>query len=176
MLDKIAEFNKVSFEQFKTDMIDTFGEDYFKNNRTNNLIDIYNNDIKRPKRATIGSAGYDIYTPIDILLKPGESIKIPTGLKCRINDGWFMGIFPRSGHGFKYGLRIANTIGIIDSDYCFSDNQGHIFIKLINDSSIGKIVKIPVGQAFAQAIFIPYGITVNDNVKNIRNGGFGSTN
>jgi dUTPase len=171
----VAEFNKISFDQFETDWIDTFGESYFLNDRISNIIDIYNR-IKSPKRATIGSAGYDIYTPIDIILQPGESIKIPTGLKCRIDEGWFMGIFPRSGHGFRYGLRITNTIGIIDSDYYYSDNQGHIFIKLINDSSINKTVKIFSGQAFAQAIFIPYGITVNDKVDNIRNGGLGSTN
>lgn len=163
----IAKFDKISFKQFEKDWIDTYGSDV-------NIIDIYNH-IKEPKRATIGSAGYDIFAPIDIVLEPNQSLKIPTGIRCKISDNWFMGIFPRSGQGFKYGLRIANTVGIIDSDYCFSDNEGHIFIKLINDSSINKQINIYKGEAFAQAIFIPYGITVNDNVERIRKGGFGST-
>ncbi len=169
----VAKFNKVSLGQFEKDWKDTFG--YYVPFDKEFIFDIYNRKVKKPQRATIESAGYDIYAPIDISLKPGETIKIPTGLKCNIKDGWFMAIFPRSGQGFKYGLRIANTIGIIDGDYCLSNNQGHIFIKLINDSSIGKKVEIPAGQAFAQAIFLPYGITFDDVTNDLRNGGFGST-
>ena len=163
----VAKFDKISFKQFEKDWIDTYESDV-------NIIDIYNH-IKEPKRATIESAGYDIFAPMDIVLESNQSFKILTGIRCKISNNWFMGIFPRSGQGFKYGLRIANTVGIIDSDYYFSDNEGHILIKLINDSSINRQINICKGEAFAQAIFIPYGITVNDNVERIRNGGFGST-
>lgn len=169
----VAEFEKVSYEQFEKDWLDTFRDNDAVSKKL--IVDIYNY-IKKPKRATVGSAGYDIYSPIDITLQPGQSIKIPTGLKCKIEDGWWLGIMPRSGHGFKYGLRVINTVGVIDSDYIYSDNEGHIFIKLINDSSVGKMIKIPYGEAFAQGIFLPYGITKSDNVTTERNGGFGSTN
>lgn len=172
METRIAEFEKITYEQFEKDWLDTF-----KDNETisqKSIIDTYNY-IKKPCRATIGSAGYDFFAPIDIILQSGQSIKVPTGLKCKIENGWWLGIMPRSGHGFKYGLRVINTVGVIDSDYIYSDNEGHIFIKLINDSSVGKIIKIPYGEAFAQGIFIPYGITKSDNVTIERNGGFGST-
>ena len=64
---------------------------------------------------------------------------------------------------------------MIDEDYFFSDNEGHIFIKVTNDSRTGKTVDIAQGDGFAQAIFIPYGITYSDEVTSVRNGGMGST-
>ena len=70
-------------------------------------------------------------------------------------------IFPRSGLGFKYRLQLNNTVGIIDEDYFYSDNEGHIFIKLTNDSNEGKMLQIKAGEAFAQGIFVPFGITMN---------------
>ena len=73
--------------------------------------------IELPKRATKGSAGYDIRAPHGFLLNAGESIKIPTGLRVHIADGWFLGCMPRSGLGFKYEIRLANTFGVVDSDY-----------------------------------------------------------
>ena len=68
-----------------------------------------------------------------------------------------------------------NTVGIIDSDYFFSDNEGHIFMKITNDSNEGKTVEVSAGTGFAQGIFMQYGITEDDDAEGIRNGGFGST-
>lgn len=171
MLNKVAKFHKVSYEQFEADFCSKC-EDY---TYPKELIKSYYDNIKLPKRATSGSAGYDFYAPFHIILEPNKAITIPTGIKCEMENDWFLSILPRSGHGFKYGLRVINTVGIIDSDYINSDNEGHIMIKLINDSSVKKTIDIVAGVGMAQGIFIPYGITVDDNVESVRNGGFGST-
>ena len=68
-----------------------------------------------------------------------------------------------------------NTVGIIDSDYFYSDNEGHIFVKLTNDSNEGRTAEVAQGAGFVQGIFLEYGITVDDNADGIRNGGLGST-
>ena len=77
--------------------------------------------------------------------------------------------------GFKYRLQLNNTVGIIDSDYFSSSNEGHIYIKITNDSNENKIVSIKEGEGFAQGIFLPFGITIDDDASEIRDGGFGST-
>ena len=82
---------------------------------------------------------------------------------------------PRSGSGFKYGIRLMNTCGIIDSDYYYSDNEGHIMLKLHNTSPNEKRWEVRRGDGFAQGIFLQYGLTVDDVTSEIRNGGFGST-
>ena len=84
-------------------------------------------------------------------------------------------IYPRSGLGFKYRLQLNNTVGVIDADYYDSDNEGHIFVKITNDSNEGKTVSLPELTAFSQGIFMQYGITDDDEVTTERNGGFGST-
>ena len=132
--------------------------------------------VALPKRATSGSAGYDIIAPFDIVLKPGETIKVPTGLRCKISDGWVMFILPKSGLGFKYRTQLDNTVGVIDADYYNADNEGHIMIKLTNDTHEGKTLEVSAGKAFCQAIFLPFGITVDDRAEGERKGGFGSTN
>ena len=132
-------------------------------------------DIKLPARATSGSAGYDFHTPCDLTLGPGESVRIATGIRVRIADGWLLMIAPRSGLGYKYRVQLDKTVGIIDSDYYHSDNEGHIQIKITNDSKEGKVLELKKGDRFAQGIFLPYGITEDDDAKGIRNGGFGST-
>lgn len=128
-----------------------------------------------PKRATTGSAGYDFFMPYDISLKPGETANIPTGIRVKIDDSWVLNLYPRSGLGFKFRLQLNNTVGIIDSDYYYSDNEGHIFAKITNDSNEGKTVELKAGQGFIQGIFLEYGITVDDDTSEVRNGGFGST-
>ncbi len=169
-MNRIAKFEKVSFEQFKKDWIDTFGEVY----PIDVIKGIYN-ALQLPKRATKGSAGYDFAAPIVIEIKPNETVKIPTGIRCKMEDGWVLKEYPRSGHGFKTGIHMANTVGIIDADYYYSDNEGHIFIKLVNDSILAKKVFISQGEAFCQGIFVPFGITIDDDVTDVRNGGLGST-
>ena len=171
-MKKIAKFEKVSFEQFKKDWLDTFNRAL----TDEELLEIYDN-IQLPKRATKGSAGYDFKSPLDFTLTPGSSIKIPTGIRCKIKDGWVLKCYPRSGLGFKFRIRLFNTVAVVDSDYFYSDNEGHIFIKLANETNEGKLVKIKQGEGFAQGVFVEYGITVDDDEdeKEIRNGGFGST-
>lgn len=133
-------------------------------------------DIKLPKRATTGSAGYDFFAPYDICLNPGEAIVIPTGIRVHMNQNEVLMIYPRSGLGTKYYLRLANSTGIIDSDYYYSDNEGHIFLKLRNESTT-KILSIKQGGAICQGVFTTYLLTDDDEIgsKEIRNGGFGST-
>ncbi len=162
-MKKIAKFEKVSPAQFCRDW--ELGGD---------AQQIYSS-IRLPKRATAGSAGYDFFAPIDLTLAPGESVKIPTGIRVKMEAGWVLKCYPRSGLGFKYRLQMDNTVGIIDSDYYFSDNEGHMFAKITNDTHDGKTVTIPAGTGFMQGIFVEYGITVDDDATQRRNGGFGST-
>ena len=168
-MNRISKFHKVSFEQFKGDWTDTFGELPEEEIRT-----IYEG-VRLPVRATSGSAGYDFFTPAAFSLGPGETAKIPTGIRAEMDENWVLQIFPRSGPGFKYRLQLNNTVGIIDSDYFYSDNEGHIFIKITNDTNEGRRVELDAGAGFAQGIFLPYGITVDDACTGSRNGGFGST-
>ncbi len=158
-MQRIAKFEKVSFEEFRKSIDDE---------------NVYNN-IKIPVRATKGSAGYDFLSPVDFELEAGQTIKIPTGIRARIDDGWVLKIYPRSGLGFKFRLQLDNTVGIIDADYYNSDNEGHIFIKVTNCSFEEKTVSVKAGSGFAQGIFLPFGITEDDEVTDERNGGFGST-
>ena len=164
-------FEKVSFEQFYNDCMNH--SDKFKMDKIE-IEDIYNN-IKLPARATQYSAGYDFFSPFDITLKSGESIKIPTGIRVKIAETSFLLCVPRSGLGFKYRLQLDNTCGIIDSDYYYSDNEGHIFAKFTNDSKIENELKINAGTAFMQGIFLFYSLTDDDNASAKRNGGFNST-
>ena len=138
------------------------------------IKEIYKN-IALPQRATAGSAGYDFYSPADFSITPGESIKIPTGIRVEMDQEWVLKCYPRSGLGFKYRLQLNNTVGIIDSDYFYSDNEGHMFAKLTNDGREGKTVELAKGTGFMQGIFVEYGITVDDDATGVRNGGFGST-
>lgn len=167
-MQRIADFEKVSFEQFEKDWSKIFGN-------TNKLREIYEG-IKLPQRATSGSAGYDFYAPCDITFIKGESVLIPTGIRSKIDNGWVLNIFPRSGLGFKHRIQLDNTVGIIDSDYYYSSNEGHIMIKLSCDAHDDRhIHTVKCGDGFAQGIFMPFGITRDDNATAVRDGGFGST-
>lgn len=167
-MQKIAEFQKVSFSQFEADFKKNFPE-------CENVKEIYDS-IKLPKRATTGSAGYDFYAPVDITLEKGKGVLIPTGIRSKIEDGWVLQIFPRSGLGFKHRVQLDNTVGIIDADYYNSSNEGHIMIKLSCDAhDDGHTVSLSAGDGFAQGIFLQFGITVDDDASGIRDGGFGST-
>lgn len=168
-MKRIAKFHKVSYKQFKEGWTDTFGPENEKE-----LQKIYEN-IELPQRATKGSAGYDFFSPLIFSLEPGETIKIPTGIRVEMEDNWVLKLYPRSGLGFKYRLQLNNSVGIIDSDYFYSDNEGHIFAKITNDSNEGKTMSIDLNEGFMQGIFVEYGITVDDDAAAIRNGGFGST-
>ena len=164
-MERMAKFLKVSEDNFISSL-DVFSKDEAKK--------IYE-DIKLPLRATKYSAGYDFYSPFDFTLNPGETIKIPTGIRAKMREDYALFLLPRSGLGFKYRLQLNNTIGLIDADYFYSDNEGHIFAKITNDSNEGKVISVKKGEAFIQGVFLSYGITEDDEVNSIRNGGFGST-
>lgn len=166
-MKKIAKFEKVSEEIFAQAWSDRFGS---KEGAAEAL-----KRIPLPRRATSGSAGYDFALPCDLTLLPGETAKIPTGIRARIAEGWVLMIYPRSGLGFKYRLQLNNTVGVIDSDYYHSSNEGHIFIKITNDSNEDKILSLRAGDSFAQGVFTPFGIVEDDDADGIRDGGLGST-
>lgn len=166
---RIAKFHKVSLEQF---MKDVKGD--FPHYTEKDIRDIYES-IELPKRATKGSAGYDFYSPFSFSMEPGTTMKVPTGIRCEMQEDWVLKLYPRSGLGFKYRLQLNNTVGIIDSDYFYSDNEGHIMAKITNDSNEGKTVELNSGTGFMQGIFLEYGITEDDDAQGVRNGGFGST-
>lgn len=132
-------------------------------------------NIKLPKRATTGSAGYDFYAPYDITILPRQSVKVPTGIRVILDDDKFLAIYPRSGLGFKYKMQLFNSVGIVDSDYSQSDNEGHIWAKFYNDSPDGKTIIIKQGEAMCQGIIQQFFKTVDDEADALRNGGFGSS-
>lgn len=165
---KIAKFEKVSYEEFTKGMEDCFPQLF---SDTQQIYD----SLQLPKRATAGSAGYDFFSPVSFSLNPKETIKIPTGIRVKMEQNYVLSLYPRSGLGFKYRLQLNNTVGIIDSDYYHSDNEGHIFAKITNDSKEGKQITVHAGDGFMQGIFLEYGITVDDDATAVRNGGFGST-
>ena len=173
-MNKVGKFEKVSLYTFD------------KAINVKNLYDIdtftyhqsIHNDIVLPQRSTQGSAGYDFFLPYDITVRYGESLIIPIGIKAQIDNGWFLALFPRSSHGFKYGIEIANTVGIIDSDYYNNKtNEGHILVKITNkDSTTQADFTLEKGKAFCQGIFLPFGITKDENtIQPTRSGGIGST-
>lgn len=174
-----AKFYKVSLERFKNDKANTHVNEEFTKEIAeavfnDAVVKSYNN-LKLPKRATKGSAGYDFFAPFNIDIHPGKTVTIPTGIRCEMNPSWVLMLFPRSGLGFKYRMQLNNTVGIIDSDYFFSDNEGHIMVKITNDTNENKTIHIEEGKAFVQGIFVQYGITEDDEATETRNGGFGST-
>ena len=163
----VANFEKVSRERFIEDMKNAF-PDIREADR------IYE-EIRMPRRATVGSAGYDFFTTVPIHLLPQQTILIPTGIRALIDPGYVLLLFPRSSLGFKYRFQLDNSVGVIDSDYSHAENEGHIFLRMTNDSLNGKTLDIKWNEAVAQGIFLPFGITGDDDADGIRRGGFGST-
>ena len=164
----MIKFEKVSFNQFKKDWEKIFGK-----MQETHLQEIYN-DIKLPKRATDGSAGYDFFMPWNMLVASDEYSLIPTGIRF-VSDqqNVVLMVYPRSGLGFKYAMRLINTVGCIDQDYQFATNEGHIMVKFISE----KNFELKQGDAFCQGIISQYLVTTDDDsvIKEKRTGGFGST-
>ena len=165
---RIAEFEKVSFEQFEKDWLKLRPQD------ADRVKEIYDG-ISLPVRATQGSAGYDFASPVELCLNAGESVTIPTGIRARIESGFVLLLFPRSSLGFRYRMQLNNTVGVIDSDYYEADNEGHIMCRITNDSHDGKEMKVAEHQGFVQGIFLSFGITDDDCAEERRTGGLGST-
>lgn len=176
-MKRIAQFEKVSRERFFADWQDCFGDQKNTAEETAGAMDASEayDGLRLPRRATSGSAGYDFFLPCALVLAPGETIKIPTGIRVRMDEGWVCKLYPRSGLGFKFRLQLNNTVGIIDSDYYGSDNEGHILARITNDSNENRTVDLEPGDAFMQGVFVEYGITFDDDASEVRNGGLGST-
>ena len=168
-MERIAKFEKVSFDAFKKAWTKQVGE--FADEKIKEIYD----GIKLPHRATTGSAGYDFYTPISLTLDAGSEFMLPTGIRASFSPDYALIIAPKSGLGSKFRLQLNNTFGLIDSDYYYSDNEGHIMCKIINDSREGKQVALDTGASFVQGFFVKIGITEDDDADGVRNGGFGST-
>lgn len=131
-------------------------------------------DIKLPTRATEHSAGYDFYSPIDVIIQPNEMVMIWTDVKAHMFHDNLLIINVRSSMG-KQPIMIANTQGWIDSDYYENpDNDGNIGIRLFNLGNTPYEIK--TGDRIAQGVFVKYGTTMDDNTTTTREGGFGSTN
>lgn len=174
-IPEVGEFEKVSFAEFASS-VKKLCPDY----NHDQLVALYDS-IKLPKRQTAGSAGYDFYIPMSICFKPGKTVKIPTGIKCKISSGWWLSLMVRSSVGTKRNIRFANTLPVIDSDYygCPA-NEGHIILPLAmaltdpEGNPSEEFITSP-DERLCQGIFLPYGITVNDDANAERTGGFGST-
>jgi len=164
-------FSKVSFCQYKLDCIRELvtAEDLLKEWE----------DMQLPQRKTYKSAGYDFVAPFSFELKPGETILIPSCIRAEIEFNKYLALYPRSGLGFKYRLQLDNSVGIVDSDFADTPNEGHILFKISNCSfDQNKILSVKKGEGFAQGIFTSFGVTVDDDLdyKLERTGGIGSTN
>ncbi len=167
-MGNIAKFEPVSRERFTEDIENAFDVN------ENTAVEIYES-LKLPVRATVGSAGYDFFSPADIEIEAGQSVLIPTGIRVKMEPGWVLLLFPRSGLGFKYRFQLDNSVGVIDQDYYHAKNEEHIMAKMTNDSREGKTLSIKAGQAFMQGVFVPFGTAEEDEVTAKRILGFGST-
>ena len=144
----MRDFEKISFKQFKKDIVDD--------------INLYS-EYKLPYRDSDSTAGYDIFLLEDLILQPGESKKVPTGIKSFFDKDEVLLLVVRSSMGFKYNLRLCNQIGVIDSDYYNnSDNEGHIWIKIQNEGE--NVLKFNRGEAIVQGMFFKY-LTTNTDSK-----------
>lgn len=155
-------FMKISPEQFLTDTAQNYPEYKYDN-------------IKLPKRATKYSAGYDFFAISDFCIMPGMTKKIPSGIRVKLNTNSVLLVMPRSSLGFKYKLKLDNTIGVIDADYFDAKNEGHIWFSMTNMSS-DKVLSIRAGEAIAQGIIVKYETAEEEKVTTTREGGIGSTN
>lgn len=143
----MRDFEKISYEQFKKDVCDD--EALYR-------------EYKLPARSSSKTAGYDFYLLEDLVLAPGEIVKLPTGVKARFLDDEALLLIVRSGTGFKYNIRLCNQVGVIDADYYNNpNNEGHMWVKLQNESD--KQLEFKKGDALVQGMFIKYLVTDSDN-------------
>ena len=167
-MSEVIKFNKVRYDIFKQFR---FRGHLYTDEEEEYVASCYKN-ITLPRRATEGSAGYDIYLPFDIDAKAGETIIIPTGISAEMWEHIVLMLYPRSSLGFKYGMRFNNTTPVIDSDFINSDTEGHIILSVKFD----KDVELHAGDRIAQGIFVNYYVTCDDEpVSHNRTGGIGST-
>ena len=186
-MKEVAHFSKVSLDEYKK----TFKKIYPKCEKEDDWFEMVWNEIILPTRATTGSAGYDFFSPFDFTLAPGCQIAIPTGIRVKIlKEDWALFIIPKS-RSVKSSMRLSNTVGLIDSDYFYTDNEGHIilylempaqtrFNRIVNQFSTilnknRNMIHFNVGAGIAQGYFTEVGIVDDDNAQDTRIGAFGST-
>ena len=162
-------FEKVNFEQWVND-VPIIGVP------REILLKWYHN-IKLPKQGTAHSMGVDFFMPYNVQLMPHNRVKIATGIRwvCDKEEDKKYGllIVPRSSAGIKLGLRLANTVAVIDADYYKADNEGHIILVLENTTD--NIVDLPQGKGIAQGVTVTYTIAEGAESDDARHGGIGST-
>ena len=191
-------FEKVSYDQYLKDFRKLYGDKIDED-----IIKLIYNKIDLPSRSTAGSAGYDFISPFGFTMVQGENIVIPSGIRFVCDKDIYLSLLPRSSTGFKYRVSLANTQAVIDSDYQYADNEGHIMIKLcfdgiepslklnetiVEDSNIYFSTYIPTeetskrtfeikqGDKLVQGICNFYGIITDDDAEGKeRTGGIGST-
>lgn len=156
----MRKFEKISFKQFKKDIIDD---------------EILYSSYNIPRRHTKNSAGYDFEAIETYTIKPMDIIKVPTGIKVQMNNDEMLMIVVRSSMGFKYNLRMCNQVGIIESDYYDNEsNEGHMWIALQNEGK--ETIVIEKGDRFAQGIFVKFlKVDNEEEIEDKRKGGLGST-
>ena len=145
-------------------------------NLSKEQAEFYYNKIQLPSFATPLSAGFDIYCPFPLHCAANTVHTFPTGLRfVTIEEdslNTFMMVVPRSGLGTKFGFRLLNTVGIIDSDYQFADNEGHILVMFTVSNELQLELNTKVCQGIITNFYRPSNLTVNLTA---RKGGFGST-
>ena len=142
----MRDFEKISFEQFKKDVKDD--------------IDLYN-EYKLPRRGSKSAAGYDFFLLEDLVIEPGQTLKLPTGIKAKFESDEVLLLIVRSGTGFKYNIRLCNQVGVVDADYYNNkNNEGHLWIRIQNEGS--ETVRLPKGDRVVQGLFMKYLTTDSD--------------
>jgi len=141
-------------------------EDNFKKNDLDN--------IKLPTRATSGSNAYDFYSPTSLIIIHGEMVVVWTDIKVKLDEGKVLLLFPRSSIGIKKHIMLANTTGVIDSDYYSNENNdGNISLALYNYGKDNAIIE--KGERVMQGLITSSYLCDNDNVTIKRKGGIGSS-
>ena len=163
----MIKFEKVSLKQFIKDCHKCGFQ--IEEDESKDILD----NLPLPNRSTKNSAGYDFATPFKIDVSTYvRPVTIPTGIRVILPPNAVLLLMPRSGYGFKTGIRLSNTIGVIDADYQYAENEGHIHTKFVpgfENKVFNQYDKI------MQGIILNYLTVDNDNADGNRTGGFGST-
>lgn len=171
----MTKFEKVSLARYQKDRAEILLREGMSLEEAYQVAEQEYEKIELPRRGTLYSAGYDIRTPAAYRVEPGQNLVIPTGLRIAMEEDMWLGIYIRSSLGFKYQVRLSNSVTVIDADYYGADNEGHLRISLYNGGD--RPLALAAGDAFAQGILQKYYKTDDDEpVQKVRKGGIGSTN
>jgi dUTP pyrophosphatase len=179
-MERIAKFEKVPFDRWSSDVYWdaawSFEQpEFIAPPFPDKEQELYYDAIRLPERSTKGSAGYDFFAPFDFTIKPGQAVEISTGIRARIEDGWCLVLLPKSGIGSRYFVRFANTVCLIDSDYYGSAYTGGQIKATMRVEQDREELSFKRGDKMFQGVFLPFGITEDDDADGIREGGHGST-